>query len=200
MPARRGRPPSFDRAEVLDKLMFLFWEKGYEATSQSDMIERAGISASSLYNTFGNKPDVLRAVLERYTEMSYGLLGSLREGDAGLDDVEAFFEFVIGAARGGELPPGCLMVRTMTELGGRSEPFETEPFTTRYHNQVEGALRAALARAAEAGEVKPDDVDPKARLATSVYLGALAVAVSDAERGASMLEDGRAMVTSWRTG
>ena len=198
MPTRRGRPPSFDRAAVLDQLMMLFWERGYEATSQADMIERAGISSSSLYNTFGNKPDVLAAVLERYTEMSYGLLGSLREGERGLEDVEAFFDFVIGTAQSGELPPGCLMVRTMTELGGRTDPFPTEPYTTRYHNQVEDALRAALGRAADRGEVAAASVDAKASLATSVYLGALAVAISDPDRGVAMLETGRQMVAGWR--
>ena len=197
MPARRGRPPSFDRAEVLDKLLFLFWEKGYEATSQSDMIDRAGISSSSLYNTFGNKPDVFDACLTRYNEMSHGLLAPLRDGSGGLDDVGAFLEGVVAHIESREAPPGCLMVRTMTELGGRSNGSSTDERTCTYRDQITEALRVALGRAAAKGEIDPDEVESKAFLVLSVYLGALAVAVSSPEAGAAMLASGREMVAGW---
>ena len=198
MPTRRGPAPSYDREAVLDALMMLFWEQGYEATSQADMIKRTGISSSSLYSAFGNKPDVLAAVLDRYTAMSHAQLGALRDGDGGLADIEAFLQGVADASRFGQIPPGCLMVRTMTELGGRKEPLDTEPYTTRYHNQIEEAVRAALTRAAERGEIEPASVNAKASLVTSVFLGALAVSISDAARGASMLDGGRLTVASWR--
>ena len=198
MYARRGRPPSFDRDEVLDRLMFLFWERGYDGTSQADMVERAGISSSSLYNTFGNKPDIFDSVAERYNEMMRGALAPLRDGTGGLGDVEAFLRGVAEQARSGPAPPGCLMVRTMAELGGRpAAPPTAEARTCTYRDQITEAVRSALGRAARAGEIGPAEVEPKASLVLTVMLGAMAVAVSDREAGAAMLENGAAAVAEW---
>ena len=200
MPARRGRPPAFDRDEVLDRLLALFWEKGYDGTSQADMVERAGISSSSLYNTFGNKPDIFDAVAERYNAMSWGAMATLRDGTAGLADVEAFYAMIADLTRDGQTPPGCLMVRTMTELGGRpSAPPTAESRTCTYRDQITDSLRLAFDRAVDAGEVNAADVDDKIRLLLSVQLGAMAVAVSDREAGARMLDAARGMVAGWRS-
>ncbi|MEM8599227.1 MAG: TetR/AcrR family transcriptional regulator [Bacteroidota bacterium] len=199
MPASRGRPPTFDRDEVLTKLLFLFWERGYAATSQADMVERAGISSSSLYNAFGNKPDIFDAAAERYNQMMYAGLAPLRDGTAGLADVEEFLQCAVDKTRAAETPPGCLMVRTMTELGGRpSAPPTAEERTCTYRDQITDALHQALGRAAEADELAAPEIETKAQLVLSIILGAMAVAVSNREGGASMLESGVAMVAGWR--
>ena len=44
----------------------LFWEKGYEATSLQDVVQRASVKAGSLYYFFRTKEDLLLAVLDRY--------------------------------------------------------------------------------------------------------------------------------------
>jgi AcrR family transcriptional regulator len=36
----KGRPKTFENSEALEKAKELFWEKGYEATSLSELIER----------------------------------------------------------------------------------------------------------------------------------------------------------------
>ena len=200
MSARRGRPLTFDRSEVLDRLVFLFWEKGYEATSQADMIARAEISASSLYNAFGNKPDIFDAVLARYNEMSFGLLAPLREGAEGLADVESFLRGIAQHVRSGEGPPGCIMVRTMTEVSGRADAPPTDERTCRYRDQITDALRAAFGRAVSAGELAQSQVDDKVALVIGVYLGALAVAVGSPATGAQMLDSAAGMVAGWRQG
>lgn len=197
MSTRRGRPRSFDRDAALDALLFLFWERGYEATSQAAMIERAGISSSSLYNTFGNKADVFDAVLARYNAMLHDLLAPLRDGNGGLADVDAFLAGMAADLRAGEAPPGCLMVRTMTELGGRPGPPQTGARTATYRDQIAEALRAALGRSAEAGEIGAGGAEVKVTLVLAVYLGALAVAVSAAEVGAQMMDGARAMIWEW---
>ena len=198
MPARRGRPPSFDRDEVLDKLLFLFWEKGYDGASQADMVERAGISSSSLYGAFGNKPDIFDAVAERYNRMMWAGLAPLRDGAGGVADVAAFLAGAAEQTRGGQTPPGCLMVRTMTELGGRpSAPPTAEARTCAYRDHVSESVRAALARAAASGEIPASEVGPKTTLVLSTLLGAMAVAVSNREAGAEMLDAARGMVAGW---
>ena len=46
--------------------MHLFWEKGYDATYISDLIETMGISRSTLYDSFGDKDALFKLVLEHY--------------------------------------------------------------------------------------------------------------------------------------
>lgn len=198
LPPPMPRSAAFDRDEVLSRLLFLFWEKGYDGTSQADMVERAGISSSSLYNAFGNKPDIFDAVAERYNAMMWGAMEPLREGTGGVADVAGFLGGVAEQTRGGQTPPGCLMVRTMTELGGRAKaPATAEAHTCTYRDQVSDSVRAALARAAASGEIPPEAVEPRTQTVLALMLGAMAVGVTDREAGAAMLENARDLVRGW---
>lgn len=64
--ANVGRPRTFDKQEALDKAMHVFWEKGYEGTSMSDLIQAIGMKAPSLYAAFGNKEAIFKQVVENY--------------------------------------------------------------------------------------------------------------------------------------
>jgi len=50
-----GRPREFDTEKALELATSLFWRKGYEGTSLSDLTETLGITRPSLYAAFGNK-------------------------------------------------------------------------------------------------------------------------------------------------
>jgi AcrR family transcriptional regulator len=63
-----GRPREFDTSKAIDSAMLLFWRKGYEGTSISDLTETLGITRPSLYAAFGNKEQLFRTVLDRYDE------------------------------------------------------------------------------------------------------------------------------------
>lgn len=62
-----ARTREFDEDKVLDAAMQLFWEKGYEATSLSDLTSRMGIQRPSIYSTFGDKKELFEAALRKYT-------------------------------------------------------------------------------------------------------------------------------------
>lgn len=63
------RPTASSRDKILEAAMELFYFHGYEATSISEIVKRAGVLSGSLYHFFKSKEDVLLAVLERYKEM-----------------------------------------------------------------------------------------------------------------------------------
>src|SRR5271170_8088236 len=66
--ARTGRPRSFDADKALDRALQVFWRKGYEGASLSDLTKAMRINRPSLYAAFGDKEALFRKVLDRYAE------------------------------------------------------------------------------------------------------------------------------------
>lgn len=63
---RRGRPLSFDRDKALEDAMHVFWERGYEGASISDLTAAMGITPPSLYAAFGDKEHLFLEAVDRY--------------------------------------------------------------------------------------------------------------------------------------
>ena len=72
---------SATRDKIIRTAMDLFWVKGYQSTSISDILSRSQVHSGSLYHFFPGKQDVLVAVLETYRdEIDVGLLDHAWEG------------------------------------------------------------------------------------------------------------------------
>ena len=65
----RGRPRSFDRAAALECAIEVFWSKGYEAASISDLTAAMGINPPSLYAAFGEKERLFLEAVARYEKL-----------------------------------------------------------------------------------------------------------------------------------
>ncbi|WP_439273019.1 TetR/AcrR family transcriptional regulator [Pseudochrobactrum sp. HB0163] len=65
--ALRGRPRSFDREIALEKVMKVFWEKGYECAQINDFTAAIGITPPSFYAAFGSKEQAFREAVQYYT-------------------------------------------------------------------------------------------------------------------------------------
>src|SRR6202795_3561961 len=65
---RTGRPRSFDIDRALDRALQVFWRKGYEGASLSDLTKAVGVNRPSLYAAFGDKEALFRKVLGRYLD------------------------------------------------------------------------------------------------------------------------------------
>jgi AcrR family transcriptional regulator len=61
-----GRARAFDTDEALDRAMTVFWSKGYDGASLSDLTAAMGINRPSLYAAYGNKHELFRKALEHY--------------------------------------------------------------------------------------------------------------------------------------
>jgi len=53
-----------DRDVGLDIAARLFWERGYEGTSTSDLTKAMGINPPTLYSMFGSKEELYRQALD----------------------------------------------------------------------------------------------------------------------------------------
>lgn len=58
------RSKEFEENEVLDKVMKLFWEQGYEKMLMSDFVEYMGIYCRSIYDMFIDKCILFFKVME----------------------------------------------------------------------------------------------------------------------------------------
>lgn len=63
-----GRQREFDVDEALEAALCVFWRKGYEGTSYTDLTQAIGVERPALYSVFGNKEALFRRALDRYYE------------------------------------------------------------------------------------------------------------------------------------
>lgn len=61
-----GRQREFDVDQALEAALFVFWRKGYEGASYTDLTQATGVERPALYSAFGNKEALFRRALERY--------------------------------------------------------------------------------------------------------------------------------------
>ncbi|MFC9299481.1 TetR/AcrR family transcriptional regulator [Streptomyces sp. NPDC057011] len=108
---QRGRPRSFDRDAALHKAMFAFWERGYEATSISDLTSSLGISAPSLYAAFGDKRKLFDEVVVVYGGR-YGdfAMVALAEEPTARSAVRRILHEAAEVYTDPAHPPGCMVI------------------------------------------------------------------------------------------
>ena len=63
-----GRQREFDVDQALDAALGVFWRKGYEGTSYTDLTRATGVERPGLYSAFGNKESLFRQALARYDD------------------------------------------------------------------------------------------------------------------------------------
>jgi AcrR family transcriptional regulator len=61
-----GRHREFDVDKALDAALDVFWLKGYEGASYTDLTQATGVERPGLYSAFGNKEAMFRLALDRY--------------------------------------------------------------------------------------------------------------------------------------
>lgn len=58
----------YDRDEVVDKSINLFWQNGFSASSMQQVVKTTGLKPGSIYLAFGSKEGLFREALESYAQ------------------------------------------------------------------------------------------------------------------------------------
>jgi AcrR family transcriptional regulator len=150
-----GRPLAFDPDTALDRAMHVFWAKGYEGTSLSNLTRAMRINRPSLYAAFGNKEELFRRVLDRYMDGPVAYFGKALAASKARDVVEQIFLGTARMAEDPKIPAGCLMVQGALACGNASARKEVAARRV----AAEVALRRRLQRAKREGDL-PKSADP----------------------------------------
>ena len=124
--AQRGRPREFCVEHALATALRVFWSKGYEGTSLSDLTEAMGITRPSLYAAFGNKESLFRKALDLYEREKLEYVGRALEQPTARSVAEVLLRGAIDNACRSEEPHGCLGVITSVACGAESQSIREE--------------------------------------------------------------------------
>jgi AcrR family transcriptional regulator len=95
---------------ILDVSEKLLLSKGYEALSTNAVAAEAGISIGSLYHFFADKVAILEALIERYNEAYFAVLGTVHQANKDIR-LEAYLDgFLKALIEFGKIRPALLVV------------------------------------------------------------------------------------------
>jgi AcrR family transcriptional regulator len=177
----RGRPRAFDADEALDRAIEVFWRRGYEGASLSDLTEAMGINRPSLYAAFGNKEQLFRRAVERYAAIDMSYARAALERPTAFEVAESFLRANVEALTRPDRPSGCLSVQG--GLASGSDGGRVARLLADSRLAGERALAARFARAIDDGDLQAGtDAAALARFVMAVSEGHAVHAAAGVDR------------------
>lgn len=154
-----ARPPGYEREDVLGKATDVFWQRGYGATSITDLVAATGLKPGSIYAAFGSKKGLFLEVLEEYhCGFMADLEASIEVAPSPLKAIEALLENVANDTLGNSGSRGCLAVNALLEMAEHDDEIAGR---LRAQNERLRERLARLLRSARADGQLHQDKDPE---------------------------------------
>ena len=194
--AERGRPRSFDRDAALRWAMEVFWVKGYEGASISDLTGAMGIGSPSLYAAFGSKEALFRKAIDLYGRIEGPEIWDVVENAP--DARAAVAGFLTATAhsfsRPGK-PRGCMVV--LSQLNATEASASVCAALRENRAQGQSGLEARLRRAVDDGELPPSvDVAALAAFYLTVQQG-MSIQARDGASEDKLLSVAKGAMAAW---
>ncbi len=154
--AAKGRPREFCVDKALAAALGVFWSKGYEGASMSDLTEAMGITKPSLYAAFGNKEALFHKALELYESEKLEYMREALRQPTARGVAERLMRGAIAAQMSSCDPKGCLGVISATACGAEAASIKADVMQRRASSQA--ALVERFEQAKRDGDL-PGHVD-----------------------------------------
>jgi AcrR family transcriptional regulator len=176
-----GRPRAFNRDEALDRAMHVFWRKGFEGASLSDLTGVMGIQAPSLYASFGNKRALFQQALARYLAGPVAFVHGALEEPTAYAVAERILRETAAFLTERRSRRGCMMIQAALTGGKEAQPVRRKLIALRVKEQ--DALRRRFERAKSEGDLpKNTNAADLARFITAVFQGMTVQSINGASR------------------
>jgi len=179
--ATRGRPREFDVDEALAVALRVFWQKGYEGASLTDLTEAMGITRPSLYAAFGNKEALFKQALDLYEreKLAYvrGALGARTARGVAQRMLDGTIQNITSDCR------GCMGVMASVQCGNQDSPIRDD-----VNSRAQAARGAVVERMQQAIDAGDFSIPVEAEAMTR-YLIALMQGISVQAGGGASRED-----------
>jgi AcrR family transcriptional regulator len=179
--AEVGRPRSFDLDTALDRALQVFWKKGYEGASLSDLTRAMRINRPSLYAAFGDKESLFRKALDRYLDQETRYWQKAIDAPTSKQFLKRLLRGAAESMSRPGRPVGCLLVQGALACSAEAEPVRRELIARRQAGELR--IRNRLKQARKKGDLPPRaDPDSLAQYVTTVMQGMAVQAASGATR------------------
>ena len=151
-----GRPRTFEVEDALEAALGVFWRKGFEGTSYSDLVAATGVERPALYSAFGNKEALFLRALERYGTHYGNYVWAALSLETSLQVATSVLEGAVELSTRFEDRAGCFGINGA--LAGSEESESSRQALIKWRADGETVLRERFERAKLEGDL-PTDAD-----------------------------------------
>lgn len=150
-----GRPRGFDTDLALDAAVDVFWRRGFDGASLSELTSAMGINRPSLYAAYGDKAQLFQTALRRYVDRNMAYVSTALALPTAHEVASAFLLGNAVAVTRPGLPAGCLSVQGAVATEGSSQSASL----SENRATIQGLFADRFRRAIDEGDLASDE-DP----------------------------------------
>lgn len=129
----------FDREQVIEDAVTLFWRNGFSGSSMQQVVETTGLKPGSLYLAFGNKEGLFREALEHYSDKTIEYTrATLEQAPTIGEGICEILENIVKVSASSQYC-SCFLIKTQLELA--TEQNELFRFSSKRLERVESLYR-----------------------------------------------------------
>ncbi|MGD0081969.1 MAG: TetR family transcriptional regulator C-terminal domain-containing protein [Acidimicrobiales bacterium] len=148
---RKGRET---RQRIIEAAAHLVYERTVAGVSLDEVCRATSTSKSQLYHYFGDKNDLVHAVIDHERERVLGFHRPAMEGLSSWDDIQRWRDMVVGAQAARACRGGCPLGSLANELADLDQPARTQ--LSNAFAAWEQLLADGLVKMVEAGALRAD--------------------------------------------
>jgi AcrR family transcriptional regulator len=137
--------------EALGAALRVFWTKGYDGASLTDLTEAMGVTRPSLYAAFGNKEELFRKALDLYEREKLAYVGEALEAPTSREVVERLLRGALEVQTGDVEPKGCMRIISSVTCSAEAESISEDLMARRQSSHR--AICERLERAKHEGDL-----------------------------------------------